>query len=316
MRSSSGPESRRWWRARSAAEQRHALLPHPAAARVRGGDERDARREDHDALGADDRHAAVLQRLAQRLERRPGELGELVEEEHAVVGERRLARRRAASRRRRARRRRSCGAARGTGGASARPPSCWPAIECRRVTSIASAGVIGGRIDGSRRASIVLPVPGGPWRKRLWPPAAATSSAGTSALWPRTSARSGSSRDRLARRPPSGTGARLAPAAQHLDGLLQRRRRRGSRAPARAPPPAPSASGSSSRSRPDRRAASAIASAPRIGAHLAVERQLADDGAAGRRLAASSCPLAASTAIATGQVERRARPCAGRRARG
>ena len=35
----------------------------------------------------------------------------------------------------------------------------------------------GGRMPGSRRASIVLPAPGGPIISRLWPPAAATSSA-------------------------------------------------------------------------------------------------------------------------------------------
>ena len=41
------------------------------------------------------------------------------------------------------------------------------------MTSSASARVSGGRIDGSRRASIVLPTPGGPESRRLWPPAAA-----------------------------------------------------------------------------------------------------------------------------------------------
>ena len=198
MRSSSGPLSRRWWRARSAARAAAGVLAHAARAGVRRGDEREARREDHHALGADDRHAAVLERLAQRLERRPGELGELVEEEHAVVGERRLPRRRRRRRRRRGRRPRSCGAARGTGAGRPARRSCWPAIDCeardldRLVRASSAAGC-----DGSRRASIVLPVPGGPCRNRLWPPAAATSSAGTSALWPRTSARSGSSQRRL-----------------------------------------------------------------------------------------------------------------------
>ena len=37
-----------------------------------------------------------------------------------------------------------------------------PATDWIRVTSIASSGASGGRIDGSRRAIIVLPVPGGP----------------------------------------------------------------------------------------------------------------------------------------------------------
>ena len=72
MRSSSGPQSRRWWRARSAAEQRQAVLAH---ARTGTGSRR--RRactrvgKTIDPLRADDRHAAVLERLAQRLERRP-----------------------------------------------------------------------------------------------------------------------------------------------------------------------------------------------------------------------------------------------------
>ena len=45
------------------------------------------------------------------------------------------------------------------------------------VTSKHSSQLRGGRIDGRRRASIVLPVPGGPTRSTLWPPAAAISSA-------------------------------------------------------------------------------------------------------------------------------------------
>ena len=49
----------------------------------------------------------------------------------------------------------------------------------------------GGRIEGRRRPSIVLPVPGGPASSRLWPPAAASSSARRARSWPRTSARSG-----------------------------------------------------------------------------------------------------------------------------
>ena len=47
---------------------------------------------DHHLLAAHDRDVAVLERLAQRLQARPGELRQLVEEQDAVVGERRLAR--------------------------------------------------------------------------------------------------------------------------------------------------------------------------------------------------------------------------------
>ena len=53
---------------------------------------------------------------------------------------------------------------------------------------------LGRAVGGFReacRASIVLPVPGGPVRRRLWSPAAATSSARRARSWPRTSARSG-----------------------------------------------------------------------------------------------------------------------------
>ena len=61
------------------------------------------------------------------------------------------------------------------------------------MTSSASERVSGGRIDASRRPSIVFPVPGGPASRRLWLPAAASSSARRPRSCPRTSARSGSS---------------------------------------------------------------------------------------------------------------------------
>ena len=59
------------------------------------------------------------------------------------------------------------------------------------VVSIASANVSGGRIPASRFASIVLPDPGGPIIRTLWPPPAATSSARFAVVWPRTSRKSG-----------------------------------------------------------------------------------------------------------------------------
>ena len=46
-------------------------------------------------------------------------------------------------------------------------------------------------MEGIRLASILLPVPGGPMRRMLWPPAAATSMARLAFSWPRTSAKSG-----------------------------------------------------------------------------------------------------------------------------
>ena len=54
------------------------------------------------------------------------------------------------------------------------------------VTSSASAVVVRGRIEGSRRASIVFPQPGGPTSTTLWPPAAAISSARFASVCPRT----------------------------------------------------------------------------------------------------------------------------------
>ena len=59
-----------------------------------------------------------------------------------------------------------CGA-RDCRAATSPPPACNPATLWMRVTSIASARVIGGRIDGSRLASIVFPAPGGPLIRRL-----------------------------------------------------------------------------------------------------------------------------------------------------
>jgi hypothetical protein len=64
---------------------------HPTRAGVGRRDELKARGEQHGALATNDRDDAVLQRLAQRLERRATELRQLVEEQHAVMGEARLA---------------------------------------------------------------------------------------------------------------------------------------------------------------------------------------------------------------------------------
>ena len=56
--------------------------------------------------------------------------------------------------------------------------------------SSASFSVMEGKIPGSRVASMVLPVPGGPSKIRLWPPAAAISMARLAWCWPTTSERS------------------------------------------------------------------------------------------------------------------------------
>jgi hypothetical protein len=73
----------------------------------------------------------------------------------------------------------------------------FPVALWMRITSIASERSSGGKIEGRRPASIVLPVPGGPLRRLLWAPAAATTSALTASAWPRTSLRSGPCLDML-----------------------------------------------------------------------------------------------------------------------
>ncbi len=113
---------------------------------------------------------AVFERLPQRLERGSDELGHLVEQQHAAVREARLARTRAwpaadDGRHRGAVMRRAEG--RRDDQRPARGRSS-PATEWMRVTSSASSGARAGRTPGSRRASIVLPVPGGPASRRLW----------------------------------------------------------------------------------------------------------------------------------------------------
>lgn len=57
--------------------------------------------------------------------------------------------------------------------------------------SSSSAAESDGKIEGSRAASIDFPEPGGPTISRLWPPAAATSSAHLALSCPLISARSG-----------------------------------------------------------------------------------------------------------------------------
>ena len=61
-------------------------------ARVRGCGKDEARRIHRGLLAAHDDHPAILQRLAQRLERMAPELRELVEEQDALVRQARLAR--------------------------------------------------------------------------------------------------------------------------------------------------------------------------------------------------------------------------------
>ena len=64
----------------------------PARARVHRSHELEACREGHDPAGPRDGDPALLQRLTERLEDVPIELGQLVEEKHALMGPRDLAR--------------------------------------------------------------------------------------------------------------------------------------------------------------------------------------------------------------------------------
>ena len=194
-----------------------------------------------------------------------------------MVGERRLAGRRAAppptspaaeivwcgarnGRRRRARRR-DAGRPR-CGCASPRAP--------RRASS-------GGRIDGSRRASIVLPEPGGPTSSRLCAAGGGDRQRLDGAAWPRTSARSRSARraararssqDRAAagarRRAGRGDLARGCATPTHLEPVDERglgARSRGTDEPVE----------------PARAAPSATASAPRHGRTSPPSDELAED---------------------------------------
>src|SRR5205814_2078659 len=70
------------------------------------------------------------------------------------------------------------------------PPRSPPATDWIIPSSKASAGSSGGRMPGSRAASIDFPEPGGPTIRRLWPPDAAISSARLALSWPLTSCRS------------------------------------------------------------------------------------------------------------------------------
>ena len=152
-----------------------------------------------------------------------------------------------------------------------------------------------------RRASIDLPLPGGPIISMLWPPAAATSSARLSAWWPRTWARSsssppGASQQRVPDRRGTGVGRRV-PASRSpswrtrldADDLepIDQRGLGGVRGGDDQPLEARTA-----------RAGSAIASAPRTGRTEPSSPSSPPPRSAARR-SAGTWPLAASSAAAS-----------------
>ena len=96
-----------------------------------------------------------------------------------------------------------------------------------------SSSSSGGRMPGRRRASIVLPVPGGPASSRLWPPAAAISSARRARSWPADVGEVGQRRSGGAAR--RRQRIRLELAAQIRDRVGEVAERRPARCP-RAPP--------------------------------------------------------------------------------
>ena len=149
-------------------------------------------------------------------------------------------------------------------------------------------------MPGSRRASIVLPVPGGPASRRLWRPAAASSSARRARSCPRTSAKSGA-RTR-SRSPFGGTygGGRLRPL--RYETASDRWRSGIGSTPARAASGDDSA-GQRMRSRPMRLAPSATARTPPTGRSRPSSAS-SPTTACARSDAASTCPEAARIANA------------------
>ena len=116
-----------------------------------------------------DQRLSYFQRLAQDLQDMAAALGQFIQEEHAVVGQRHFARHRHVAPADQARIRDGV-VGRGTGRvvthavrSPVRPATLWI-----RVVSIASARVIAGRMVVSRHASIDLPAPRGPSKRTLW----------------------------------------------------------------------------------------------------------------------------------------------------
>ena len=174
-----------------------------ARAGVHGGDQLELGRVADGAPGPGEDHVPLLERLAERLEHVAPELGQLVEEEDAPVGERDLAgARRGEPPTSPASEMEWCGARNGRSTRSPRSRS-RPATLWTVVASSASSRPSGGSRPGSLRASMVLPLPGGPKRSRLWSPAAAISSARLAPACPATSRRSGE--------PPGSSSCRSAP---------------------------------------------------------------------------------------------------------
>jgi hypothetical protein len=113
-------------------------------------------------------YETLLERLAQDLEDMAAELGPCIQEEHAVVGQRHLARHRHVAPTDQPHiRARVVGGRNGRVVTNAVRAPVRPATRWMRVVSMASARVIAGRMVVSRRASLDFPTPGGPRRRRF-----------------------------------------------------------------------------------------------------------------------------------------------------
>jgi hypothetical protein len=107
------------------------------------------------------------QRLAQDLQDMAAELGPFIQEEHAIVGQRDLAGHRDVAAADQPRIREGMVGRATRADRDPRRTGPGAATRGRRVVAIASARVITGRMVVSRRASIDVPAPGGPSRRRF-----------------------------------------------------------------------------------------------------------------------------------------------------
>ena len=232
-----------------------------------------------------------------------GNSRELVEEQHAVVGEARLAGRRdraaadEAGRGDRVVRRAERPRLRSRPRRRAAPAMLWI-----RVTSSASARVSGGRIDGSRRASIVLPVPGGPEAAGCGRRRRRSSARRSTSAWPRTSARSACGRRGASAGDAGSGGGGRSPPRRTVGDLGERARRRRRRARRRAPPRRRARAGRRARRGRRARAPSATASAPRHG-RSSPPSESSPKTARRSSASAGTWPLAASTPHGDREVE-------------
>ena len=151
--------------------------------------------------------------------------------------------------------------------------SSSPATDAMLATCSMSAYGSGGSNPASRSASMLLPLPGGPIIRRLWPPAAATVSARLPNACPRTSPKSSatSNRNGSARAVTRGSGCAPSRCRTTSVSVTRHRLRRRSRAPLRPrSPPAARARGRPSRRDHGRQRA-------RDRAQIAVQRELAEE---------------------------------------